>query len=323
VNARRRRTPAAAPQPGGRRLGRVWAWRDAHLYSLLSSFGRIGTRPWATALTVGVMAIALALPLCLMLVLDEVGRFSGSLRDSRELAVFLQPDADQAAAEVLAAELAADPRLSSLQLRSPEQGLEELRAVQDLAGALDVLEQNPLPYVLLATPAAGIDEAALVSELRARPEADFVQHDAQWRQRLSGWLALGQRFAQVVAALLALGVLLVVGNTVRLDIHGRADEIATLRLLGATDGFVRRPFLYLGAWYGALAGVFALLLALAARGALEPAVASLVSSYSGDFALATLRADYALLLLCGSIALGWIGAYLAVGHHLRHVEGSE
>jgi cell division transport system permease protein len=118
-------------------------------------------------------------------------------------------------------------------------------------------------------------------------------------------------------------VLLVVGNTVRLDIHGRADEIATLRLLGATDGFVRRPFLYLGAWYGALAGVFALLLALAARGALEPAVASLVSSYSGDFALATLRADYALLLLCGSIALGWIGAYLAVGHHLRHVEGSE
>jgi cell division transport system permease protein len=319
----RRRQPSASVRPDPRVGGRLAAWRDAHLYSLLSSFGRVAARPWATGLTVGVMAIALALPLCLLLVLEEVARFSGDLRDSRELALFLQPDADRAAAEALAVRLTADPRLTALQLRSPDQGLEELRAVQDLAGALDVLGHNPLPWVLLATPAAATDEAALVADLRALPETDFVQHDALWRQRLGAWLALGQRFAQVVALLLALGVLLVVGNTVRLDIHGRADEIAILRLLGATDGFVRRPFLYLGAWYGALAGVLALLLVLAARGALQGPVSDLVSAYPGDFVLAPLPAGHALVLFSGSIALGWIGAYLAVGHHLRHAEGSE
>jgi cell division transport system permease protein len=318
-------TPArrtAAERIDGRRRGGLAAWRDAHLYSLLSSLGRTAARPWATALTVGVIAIALALPLCLLLVLDEVGRFAGTLSDSREVAVFLLPDTDADAAAALAAALEADPRLTSVQLRSPDAGLEELRGLQDLSGALDVLGQNPLPWVVLATP-AGAHEEAVVAHLAALPQTDFVQHDAHWRQRLGAWLSLGRRFTEVVAGLLALGVLLVVGNTVRLDVQGRAEEIATLRLLGATDGFVRRPFLYLGAWYGVLGAAFALGIALAVRALLLQPVAALLDAYQNDFSLAPLAAQTVLLLFSAALALGWLGAYLAVGHHLRHAENSE
>jgi len=320
---RRKPRPAAAVGSSRGLRRRLSAWRDAHLYSLLSSFGRIGGRPWGTLLTVGVIAVALALPMCLLLLLDEVARFSGGLRDSREIALFLVADGDEAGASALATRLEADPRLAAVQTRSPDQGLAELRAVPDLTDALAVLEHNPLPWVLLATPAAGVDETALVAELQQLDGVEFVQHDAQWRQRLGAWITLGQRFAEVVAALLALGALLVVGNTVRLDIQGRAEEIATLRLLGATDGFVRRPFLYLGAWYGLLAGLLALLLTGLARGALQAPVAALIASYHGDFALAPIPPGHAAGLLAGAVALGWIGAFLAVGHHLRHAEGSE
>lgn len=316
---------AAARRPGaGQRVhGRLRAWRDAHLYGLLSSLGRIASRPWATLLTIGVIAIALALPLCLRLVLDEIARFSGSLRDSREIALFLDPALDDAAAEALAGRLRADPRIAALERRTPEQGLAELASVPDLADALAALDENPLPQVLLVAPRAGSDEAALVASLRGLPEADFVQHDAEWRRRLSAWLALGQRFADVVALLLALGALLVVGNTVRLDISGRADEIVTLRLLGATDGFVRRPFLYLGSCYGLLAALLAVALTLAARQALAPPLGELVSAYHGDFRLAPLGVRHVGVLFSAALALGWLGAYLAVGHHLRHAEGNE
>lgn len=314
---------ARRPGPGQRWRGRLRAWRDAHLYGLLSSLGRIGSRPWATLLTIGVIAVALALPLCLRLVLDEIARFSGSLRDAREIALFLDPALDDAAAEALAARLEPDPRIATLERRSPEQGLAELASVPDLADALAALDENPLPQVLLVRPAAGSDEAALVATLRALPETDFVQHDAEWRRRLSAWLVLGQRFADVVALLLALGALLVVGNTVRLDISGRADEIVTLRLLGATDGFVRRPFLYLGSCYGLLAALLAVALTLAARQALAAPLGELVSVYHGDFRLAPLSLRHVGVLFSAALALGWLGAYLAVGHHLRHAEGIE
>jgi cell division transport system permease protein len=127
----------------------------------------------------------------------------------------------------------------------------------------------------------------------------------------------------VVAGLLALGVLLVVGNTVRLDVQGRAEEIATLRLLGATDGFVRRPFLYLGIWYGVLGASFALAIALVVRALLQQPVGALLDAYQNDFRLAPLAPLTVLLLFSAALALGWLGAYLAVGHHLRHAESSE
>jgi cell division transport system permease protein len=314
--------PAAASRVKSGGVGdRLRAWREQHLYSLVSSLGRLAARPFATLLTVGVMAVAIALPLGLGLALGNIERFSGSVSESREIGVFLQPDVAAARASALAEELRARDGVASVVLRTPEEGLAEFRAMSDLAGALDMLEENPLPTVLVVQPEG--DGAALAEALRELPEVDLVQHDAVWRQRLSAWLAFGERVVQVVALMLGLGVLLVVGNTVRLDIGARSEEIGVLQHLGATDAFVRRPFLYLGAWYGLAAGVLAGAVLLGAGVLLQGRLSALVASYGTHFALAGPGWRATLGLLAGAAAMGWIGAWLATGHHLRRTRPTD
>ncbi len=311
-----RAKPAAAERKKAGGLGsRLRAWREQHLYSLVSSLGRLAARPVATGLTVGVMAIALALPLGLGMALGNIERFSGSVTESREIGVFLKPEVTVAQARELADGIGARADVVAVGVRTPDEGLAEFRAMSDLAGALDVLEDNPLPTVLVVQPKG--DGDTLAADLRQLPQADIVQHDAAWRQRLSAWLAFGERVVQVVAVLLGLGVLLVVGNTVRLDIGARSEEIAVLQHLGATDAFVRRPFLYLGAWYGLAAGVLAGLLLAVAGLLMQGRLSALVASYGTQFDLSGPGLRGSLVLLAGSALMGWLGAWLATGHHLR------
>ncbi|MFC4726612.1 permease-like cell division protein FtsX [Coralloluteibacterium thermophilus] len=311
--------------PRARAGERLRAWREQHVFGLVSSLGRIAQRPWATLLTVGVMAIALALPLGLWLALKNVERFSGHVRDSREIGVFLRLDVAPERAAALADALRAQSDVEAVVLKTPEEGLAEFRQMGDLAAALDALDGNPLPAVLTVVPAASAADggAALAERLRALPEADLVQHDAVWRERLDRWLDFGERAVAVVALLLGIGVLLVVGNTVRLDIAARAEEIGVLQLLGATDRFVRRPFLYLGAWYGLAAGLLALAVLAAAGLALQRPLSALVASYGGEFALHGPGWGGALTVLAVAVALGWVGARLASGHHLRRTRPAE
>lgn len=296
---------------------RLRAWREQHLYSLFSSVGRLLQRPWATFLTVGVMAMALVLPLCLVMLINNVEQVSGDFRESREISLFLTAKTTMAEGEQLAQHLRAREQVAEVVVRSPEQGLAEFRELADFADALAVLDDNPLPVVLVVTPAATVEPQVLVAQLNTLPEVEFVQHDVLWRARLTAWLEFGRHVAWVAVALLGVGVLLVVGNTVRLDIQGRAEEIQTVQLLGATDGFVRRPFLYLGAWYGLFAGVAALILAALATGLLRAPVAALVEDYGSQFQLRGLDASLMLATVAGSVALGWLGAWLAAGQHLR------
>ena len=299
------------------------AWVDHHFYSLVASLGRFLGRPWSSALTVGVMAVALALPLGLWLVLGNVERFSGQVQQSREIGVFLKQDVDAARASALADALRGRNDVAKVELRTPEQGLEQLRAA-GLGDAIDALGDdagNPLPSLLIVTPAG--DESLLASSLQALPEAALVQHDALWRQRLDGWLRFGNRVALVLAALLGLGALLVVGNTVRLDIQSRREEIAVLQHLGATDGFIRRPFLYLGAWYGLAAGAFAIGLLTLAAMALRAPLATLAASYGSDFALGGFDPATALCVVAGAAVLGWLGAGVVTGHFLRQTRPTD
>lgn len=319
-----RSRPAAAERvKSGGVGGRLRAWREQHLHSLVSSLGRLLQRPVATSLTVGVMAVAIALPLGLALALGNLERFSGSVSESRDIGVFLAADVPGDRVETLSEELRARPDVVAVAVRTPEDGLAEFREMSDLAGALEVLEGNPLPYVLVVSPAGDDDGSALADDLRALPEAEVVQHDALWRQRLTAWLAFGERVVQVVAVLLGLGVLLVVGNTVRLDIGARSEEIAVLQHLGATDGFVRRPFLYLGAWYGLAAGLLALLVLAVAAILLQGRLTALVASYGSQFDLSGPGWTGTGALLLGAAAMGWLGAWLATGHHLRRTRPTD
>ena len=290
-------------------------WLDQHLYSFVSSLGRLVRRPWATVLTIGVMAVAFVLPLGLWLALANVEQFAGDVSDSREIDVFLKLDVPVPRARVLAVQLGGRADVAKVELRTPEQGLAEFRERSGLGASLDALEGNPLPTLLQITPRG--DETGLVAMLERLPEADLVQHDAQWRDRLRGWLGFGERLVWVLAALFGIGALLVVGNTVRLDIQSRREEIGVLQLLGATDGFIRRPFIYLGAWYGLVAGAIALGLLTAAAVALQAPLATLAQSYGSRFALAGLDPLRAGAVLVGAGVVGWLGAWLVTGHFLR------
>ncbi|GHA82448.1 permease-like cell division protein FtsX [Cognatilysobacter bugurensis] len=301
---------AARPARGGR----MRTWIDHHAYSVVASIGRLVGRPWATALTVGVLAIALALPLGLGLALANLGRLSGDVQATRAIDVFVAPDLPEARARALAKRLHERSDVAGVDWRSPDEGARMLRS-RGFAEALDALEANPLPGLLQITPRG--DETALLAALQALPEAERVQHDAAWRQRLGDVLRLGARLAAVLGVLLGLGALLVVGNTVRLDIQSRREEIEVLQLLGASDGFVRRPFLYLGAAYGALAGALAVALLAAADLALCAPIAELARSYGSTFALQGLTPSTAIAAVAASTLLGWVGAALVTGHYLR------
>lgn len=316
-----RAKPAAArskPDGLGRRLR---AWHGQHVYSLVSSLGRFFQRPFATLLTVGVMAFAMALPLGLGLSLANLERLSGSVRESREIGAFLKPGISPAQAGELAAELRRRPDVAGIVVRTPEEGLAEFRLMSDLSTALELLGENPLPSVLLLQP---VDDGARLAEaLRGRAEIEVVQHDAVWRERLKAWMDFATQLLWVIGGLLGLGVILVVGNTVRLDIGARRDEIAVMQQLGATDGFIRRPFIYLGAWYGLVAGAVALALVMLAGLLLQPTLASLIASYGSRLQLLGPGWQGVLAVLAAATAFGWFGAWLASGHHLRQTRPTD
>lgn len=296
-------------------------WLDQHLYSFVSSLGRLLRRPWATLLTIGVMAVAFVLPLGLWLVLGNVEHFAGNVEQSREISLFLKTDVSAERAQAIGAQLQGRKDVADVELRTPAQGLQEFRERSGLGASLDALDRNPLPSLLIIRPRG--DDRMLLDALQRLPETDLLQHDALWRQRLDGWLGFGERVVWVLSALFGLGALLVVGNTVRLDIQSRREEIGVLQLLGAHDGFIRRPFIYLGAWYGLVAGAVALgLLALAGL-ALQAPLAQLTQSYGSGFVLAGLDPLRALAVLAGATVIGWLGAWLVTGHFLRQTRPTQ
>ena len=297
----------------------VGAWRRSHARAAADAWARLRTAKLASAATLAVFALALLLPLLLGLFLANALRFADTLGTAREISAFLQPDVDDVRAVALAAALAQRADVEAVVVRTPEEGLAEFKQMSDLADALELLEGNPLPFVLLVAPAGGAldDPAKLVAALQAEVDVDSVQYDAAWRTRLEAWLALARRVVVLLAALLALGALLVVGNTVRLDLASRRDEIALLQLLGADDADIRRPMLHFGVALGLLAGMGALLGALAVGALIQAPMRELLATYAGGFAVSTPGLREAALVVAAGVALGWLGARVAAGHYLR------
>ncbi|AXK73362.1 ABC transporter permease [Lysobacter sp. TY2-98] len=314
------KTAKARRNDGVHTRSRLGAWFDHHVYSLVASLGRMLRKPWATGLTVGVMAIAIALPLGLWAVLANVAQFTGEVQQSRQVSLYLVPGTTLERANALAQQIRSRSDVVAVVVRSADEGLKELRAQGGLSEAADALGTNPLPHLLRVTPRG--DDAVLAASLQSLTDVDVVQQDDAWRTRLDRWLTLGVRIALVLAVLLGLGALLVVGNTVRLDIQSRRDEIEVLQLLGATDGFVRRPFLYLGACYGLLSGAIALALLTGAELALRDPIAGLAQTYGSAFRLQGFDPIRAAVAVLGAGVIGWLGAGLVTGHYLRQTRST-
>lgn len=300
---------------------RFTAWRAQHAQAFRSSLGRLAAKPWATAMTLLVLGFALALPLLFFLVFNNARELSGGLREAREITAFLKPELDAKTAATLADELRNRPDVASVLIRTPEQGLAEFRQLAGFGEALDSLQGNPLPSVLVVVPRTinltdNTDNPQLIGLLKADPRVDFVQYDAAWRRKLTDILHFGERVVIVIAGLLALATLLVIGNTVRMDIQSRSEEISVMQLIGASNAFVRRPFLYAGLCYGVFGSWVALLVVFAVELALAEPVERLIDSYAHRFSLGGIDAGVACILVCAAALLGWLGAFVATTRHL-------
>lgn len=298
------------------------AYLDSHRASLADSLRRLVRQPFGSFLTCLVMGIALSLPMGLSLLLDSVERLGGSWQRAAQISVYLRLEVADVEGQALREQIAGMDGVLSADWISREQALEQLQQHSGLGDALKELPENPLPAVVLVTPQE-IDKAALEAlreRLAALPGVEQAQLDLLWVERLGAILQLGERFIFGLAVVLILALLLVIGNTIRLHIENRRAEIEVIKLVGGTDGYVRRPFLYTGAFYGVGAGVLAWGLLEYGLNWLNQSVVGLAGLYDSDFALGGVPAEDGLSLLVGAVLLGWIGAWLAVARHLRQLE---
>jgi cell division transport system permease protein len=299
---------------------RVASWQEHHGWSAANSLRRLASRPLGSLLTIAVMGLALALPLAFYLLLGNVQKLGAALGQSQDISVFMQPGQGAQQAQLLATQLAARPEVASAQVKSPQQGMDELARMQGFSGALKTLDSNPLPYVVQLQPRADVSANqidALLVDVRTMRSVDMVQDSGSWRQRLDALLGVGNRVVLILASLLALAALLVVGNTVRVDIASRSEEIGVLLLVGASGSFVRRPYLYAGIWYGLFSGIFAALLAMLIEWALVEPVARLTAAYDGRLQVGGLPLWLLLGVPIAAAALGWLGARLVSAWQLR------
>ena len=310
-----------APLRNEHSRGRRFAgWREHHGWSAEASLRRLASRPLGSLLTIAVMGLALALPLAFYLLLGNVQKLGDALGQSEAISVFLQPGQSAQQAQLLARQLGERPEVAKVIVKTPQQGMDELARMQGFSGALLTLDDNPLPYVLQLQPHAGTSASMieqLAADVRAMHSVDMVQDSGNWRRRLDALLGVGNRAALVLASLLALAALLVVGNTVRMDIAGRSEEIGVLMLLGAGAAFVRRPYLYAGIWYGLFSGILATLLAVLIELVLAEPVARLSRAYDGRLQINGLPPWLLLAVPLAAAVLGWLGARLVSAWQLR------
>lgn len=297
------------------------AWVESHRASLVDSLSRLVRQPIGSFFTCLVMAVALSLPMGLALLLDNVERLGGSWQKAAQISLYLKVEAGDDAGLQLRDEIAGMTDVAEAEFIGREAGLAEFEQQSGLGQALRELPENPLPAVVIVTPKE-IDKARLESlrqQLSELPGVDQAQLDLQWVERLTAILGLGDRFVFGLTLLLVMALLLVIGNTIRLHIENRRSEIEVIKLVGGTDGYVRRPFLYMGALYGIGAGLLAWGLLAFGLDWLNAAVVRLAGLYGSDFALAGVPAADGLSLLLGALFLGYIGAWLAVARHLREL----
>lgn len=303
---------------------RIGSWLGLHRHALFSSLGKLVHTPFSSLLTISVIAIALMLPTTLYLLINNVTQVSSQLDSSNQISLFLKQSVSNDAGEALAKKLALDGDIVDATLITKEAALKEFQQYSGFSSAIETLEINPLPAVIQLTPSSELTTTAQIQPLLTRleqlAESDFAQLDMQWVQRLQAIVKIAQRGTMLLALLLALAVLLIIGNTIRLELQNRRDEIIITKLVGATDAFIRRPFLYSGFWYGLLSGCSAWLITAGMISLLEQPVQNLSSLYESDFQLQFLTYAESLMLLGLSAFLGICGAWLVCNHHLKNMQ---
>jgi cell division transport system permease protein len=303
-------------------MNRVHVWLLRHLQTLIGTLDQMARAPLATVLTLAVLGITLALPAGLAVALDNLERLGGGWQRGAQISLFLKREVSEAGALKLAQQIRAMSGVITVEHISRAAALEEFRRQSGFGAALDALRDNPLPAVLVVRPVS--DDPAAAEELRGRlaalPGVDLAELDLAWLKRLAAILDIAERAILILAGLLGSAVLLIVGNTTRLAVISRRDEIEVIGLVGGTAAFIRRPFLYNGLLQGFAAGLLAWLLVTLSVWLVSGPVEQLTSLYGTPTGLRGLGLGGGLTLAVTGSTLGWFGARVAVGWQLRRFD---
>lgn len=297
-----------------------------HARVFISSLGELTRRPIASMMTVTVIAIALALPSGMYLLLHNVNQISADWDSSAQMSLFIKNNVSARKVERLANRLNLRNDIESTKIITPEEALEDFIRISGFGDALNSLDKNPLPAVIVIQPIVDqqkpLQVSQLLNDMKKLSEVEIAQLDLEWVKRLYTMLDIANRAVWVISILLGIAVLLTVGNTIRLDIQNRKEEIIVIKLIGATNAFIRRPFLYTGLWYGLVGSLLALILTTVALSLITTPVQKLASLYNSNFELIGLSLDNSLTLILTSCLLSLAGSWLAVGRQLSKIEPS-
>ncbi|MGX4676721.1 permease-like cell division protein FtsX [SAR92 clade bacterium H246] len=322
--------PREAAQRGasGQKIKFADRWRgykSHHRDTIRISLLKMMREPVQTLMTVAVIAIALALPTALYLTVENIQRLGSNFESSAQITVYVQNGAKPEAIKKLQDKLENLPAVDSVSYISAEQALLEFKALSGFGSALRYLEDNPLPAVFLVQPIVSepIDLAQtnnLIASIADLPGVEDVQIDMQWLQRLHSLTEVGHKVVLALGATLGLGVLLVIGNTIRLAIQSRRDEIIVVKLVGGTNAYVRRPFLYNGVLLGLFGALAASIMLYLSVVWISSSIADLADLYQSQYRLAGLGFLRFLMLMCLGGLFGLAGAWMAVSKHLKDIE---
>ncbi len=298
-------------------------WLTRHASTSVGALGRLSRQPFASLMIVLVIAVTLALPAAINVVVKNAQSISRGWDNALDFSVYLKLDISASEAEGLARLIRQRADVESVALVTADEALADFKLASGFGEALDQLGYNPLPHALVVRPGPGNTGASLTllqEEIGNLPETDLVQLDTEWVQRFHAILDIVRKAIAIGAALLGIAIVVIVGNTIRLDIENRREEIEVTKLIGASNAFVRRPFLWTGFWYGLLGGASALLLVQYGLYLLKEPVTRLAGLYQGNISVATLDAGESLSIVAAAVFLGLFASWVTAARHMRRIE---
>jgi cell division transport system permease protein len=295
-----------------------------HIQQAIGSLGDLWRTPFTSIMTIFVLGISLALPATLHLFVKNAQQVSEQWDSASQITLFLKLSINDKSAQNLVKRLKLYPEVSEVHYISAKQALKEFKILSGFGQSLEYLEKNPLPATILVTPTKRASQANAANELLAKltqeREVEQGKLDLEWLTRLEAMAQLIKDIVSGVALLLSLSVVLIVGNTIRLAILSQHDAIAIMKLVGATDTFIQRPFLYSGVWYGIFGGLLSWLAVSLLAQYLTSAIGKLTDLYQSDFQLEGLAFSEVIILVAFAVMLGLVGSYISVRKHIRAIE---
>ncbi len=297
-----------------------------HLQQAIGSLGDLWRTPFSSIMTVLVLGISLTLPATLHLFVKNAHLISDQWDSASEISLYLKPTTSEKSAQHLVQRINLYPEVAKVDYISANRALQDFKALSGFGEALDYLSTNPLPATVLVTPTKRASQSQaseeLLMKLLRESEVDQGKLDLEWLTRLEAITALIEDVVLGIASLLCLSVILIIGNTIRLAILNQQNAIAVMKLVGATDSFIQRPFLYSGVWYGVLGGLIATFFVAVLAQFFTGALMRLTQLYQSNFVLVGLSGAEMLVLILSAVSLGLAGSYLSVRKHIRAIEAT-